>query len=67
MTEGIKDNIRNSLLSYNSKDVQKAVKEAVDRGLDPLDAVNVLTSTMREVGDMFATYEIYLPHLMMAA
>lgn len=67
MTEGIKDNIRKSLLSYDSKGVQKAVREAVDVGLDPLDAVNVLTSTMREVGDMFATYEIYLPHLMMAA
>jgi 5-methyltetrahydrofolate--homocysteine methyltransferase len=67
LTEGIKDNIRKSLLSYDSKGVQNAVREAMDVGLDPLDAVNVLTSTMREVGDMFATYEIYLPHLMMAA
>lgn len=59
--------LRANLLNYDQQGTEKAAKEAIDKGVSPLEAVNVLSETARELGDKFGRFEIFLPELMMAA
>ena len=59
--------IREGLNEYDPDIVEKAVKEAVEKGIDPLEAIDILTSTLREIGEKFDRMEIFIPELMMAA
>ena len=60
--------IREALLSYDTGKTVKAVQAAVEAGVDPLEAIEQgLSSGIREVGERFHRYEIYLPQMVMAA
>jgi len=65
--EKIFERMRQGLLNYNADEVEKTSKEAVAQGIDPLEATNVLTDTIKELGEKFGRMEIFLPELMMAA
>jgi len=64
--EEILERLRKGLMEYNVEAVEKGAKEAIEAGIDPLEAIDVLTRTMRELGEKFAKVEIFLPELMMA-
>jgi len=61
------EKLRQELLNYNVDGVEKAAKQTVAEGIDPLEATNVLTDTLKELGEKFGRMEIFLPELMMAA
>jgi corrinoid protein of di/trimethylamine methyltransferase len=60
--------IREALLTYDTVKTVKAVQAAVDAEIDPLEAIEQgLAWGIREVGERFHRYEIYLPQMVMAA
>ncbi len=62
------EGIREALLTYDTEKTVKAVQAAVDAGIDPLEAIEQgLSWGIREVGERFHRYEIYLPQMVMAA
>ena len=61
------DRLKEGLLAYDAEGVGKAAQEVVDGGLDVLKAIDVLTSTIRELGAKFEAGEAFLPELMMGA
>jgi corrinoid protein of di/trimethylamine methyltransferase len=60
------EKLRKAILNYDSEAVKKAAQEVIADGLDPLQAINTLTETLRQVGEKFEKFEIFLPELMMA-
>ncbi|UCE44844.1 MAG: corrinoid protein [Methanobacteriota archaeon] len=60
--------LADAILSYDSAAAEAAAKEAIKRGLDPLEAIEKgLSPAIEEVGKKFEKMEIYLPELMLAA
>jgi len=58
--------LREDLLNYDTKAVKEDAERIIQAGISPLEAINVLTTSMREIGEKFATGEIFLTNLMMA-
>lgn len=67
MSEEILERLRKGIVTYDEEATKKAAKEVVERDLSPLEAIGVLTDTVKELGERFARQEIFLPELMMAA
>ena len=42
-------------------------RSVITSGIDPLEAMNVVTDTLRRIGDAFEKGELFLVHMMMAA
>lgn len=61
------ERLRKGLNEYDSDAVEKVAKEIAENDVNPLEAINILTSTLREIGDKFERMEIFVPELMMAA
>lgn len=60
------DKLKEGIIAYDKEAVEKAAKEAVDEGLDILESINVLTTSIREIGEKYAEGVVFLPELMMA-
>ncbi len=66
--EEILGNLRNSVLTYDLDGAKKAAEEAIKANVDPLKAIERgLAPAIREVGERFHRYEIFLPHVIIAA
>jgi len=66
--EEILGNLRQAVLNYDSDGARKAAEEAIKANVDPLKAIEGgLAPAIREVGERFHRYEIYLPHVIIAA
>jgi len=61
------ERLREGLLAFDGEALEKAAKKVLDEGLDPLEAINILITTMREIGDKYSIGQIFLPEMMMAA
>jgi corrinoid protein of di/trimethylamine methyltransferase len=60
--------LRKAILSYDTDETVKAAQAAVKAGVDPVEAIEKgLTSGIKEVGERFHRYEIYLPQMVMAS
>jgi trimethylamine corrinoid protein len=60
--------MRSSIQEYDEAAAAAAAKEAVDAGLDPVEAVEKgFAGAIRELGEAFDRMEIFLPQLVMAA
>ncbi|MDH3365136.1 MAG: corrinoid protein [Thermoplasmata archaeon] len=60
--------LSNAILSYDSGAAEKAAKEAIRLGMDPLKAIEKgLSPAIESVGEKFEKMEVYLPELMLAA
>lgn len=60
--------IKNAILSYDIDETVKTAQAAVEAGVDPVEAIEQgLVSGIKEVGERFHRYEIYLPQMVMAA
>jgi corrinoid protein of di/trimethylamine methyltransferase len=45
---------------------EKLARDLLDKGLDPVEAINTLAVTMTDLGEKFARLEIFLPEIVMA-
>jgi len=56
-----------AVLAYDPEAATRWARQAVAEGIDPIEALNVLTDAIRQVGDGFETGELFLPELVGAA
>jgi len=61
------DNLRKAVLDYDVEGAANWATKAVEERTDPIEAVEALTQTIRQVGDGFARGELWLPELVGAA
>jgi 5-methyltetrahydrofolate--homocysteine methyltransferase len=59
--------LRKGINEYDSDAVEKVAKEISKKGINPFEAIDVLTSTLKEIGDKYERMEIFVPELMLAA
>jgi corrinoid protein of di/trimethylamine methyltransferase len=60
--------LRNAILAYDIEGATAAAREALGKGLDPVEVIEcVLGPAMNEIGAKFEREEIFLPDMMMAA
>ena len=66
--EEIINGLRNAVLNYNDEGVKRLANEAIEKGVDPLKAIQEgLVRGINEVGEKFGAKEIFLSELMIAA
>ncbi|MEM2897509.1 MAG: corrinoid protein [Candidatus Bathyarchaeia archaeon] len=64
----ILEKLRTSVINGDTEAAEVAAKEAIDSGIDPLEAIEVgLSKGIREVGDKFEKLELFLSDMMIAA
>ena len=62
------EQLYNAIIAGDTGGLGQAVGEALKEGIKPSDIIEKgMSPGMKEVGDRFARYEIYLPEMMMAA
>jgi methanogenic corrinoid protein MtbC1 len=61
------DRLRRAIVEYDNEAAADAAKAVVENGLDPLEALHVMTESIREIGDKFGKGELYLPDLVGAS
>ena len=59
--------LRKGINVYDRDAVVKVAKEISEKGINPFEAIDVLTSTLKEIGDKYERMEIFVPELMLAA
>jgi len=66
--EEILEDLRQAVLTYDSDRARRAAEEAIEAKVHPLKAIEEgLAPAIREVGERYHRYEIYLPHVIIAA
>jgi methylmalonyl-CoA mutase cobalamin-binding domain/chain len=66
-TQHLLEELRAALVGEAGYDEVTALTERlIAGGVDPLQAIGVASDAMREIGDQFAAFEIFLPDLMIA-
>ncbi len=67
MDDLILDSMARAVKDYDKRGAQRWATAAMEQGVDPLKALDVLTGAIREVGDAFGSGECFLPELVSAA
>ena len=65
--KSILDNLRKAIFEYNSALAKESAQKAIESGVSPVEAMNVMTVAIREIGDAFGTGELWLPDLIGAS
>ena len=60
-------NLNQAVKDYDPEAAEAAAKRVIEKGLDPVKAIEGLTGDLREMGDKFGTGEIWFIDLMAAA
>jgi len=63
----ILDNLRKAIFEYNAALAKESAQKAIESGVSPVEAMNVMTVAIREIGDAFGTGELWLPDLIGAS
>jgi corrinoid protein of di/trimethylamine methyltransferase len=63
MSEEILSGLRKALADYNRDRCIVLANETIERGIDPLITIGVLTKEIQKIGESFNTGEIFLPEL----
>ena len=61
------ENLKKAIMEYDSKGAATWARKAVEEGIDPIKALDVMTVAIRQVGDGFGSGELWLPDLIGAA
>jgi corrinoid protein of di/trimethylamine methyltransferase len=67
MADDLLQRLRKAVLAYDAKAAAEWAERALGEGVDPVVALDVLSDTIREVGDGFGRGELWLPELVGAA
>jgi len=67
LNDDILKNLKKAILEYDSEKAANLAKEALEKKIDPVKALNVMTEAVRQVGDGFGRGELWLPDLVGAA
>ena len=67
MGSKILENLKRTVLEYDSKGAASWARKAVEEKIDPIKALDALTEAIRGVGDGFGKGELFLPELLGAA
>jgi dimethylamine corrinoid protein len=60
--------LREAILSYDAEAALRIAKDAIKAEVDPIEAIeNGIAAGIREVGEKFQRFEVFLPHLVMAS
>ena len=60
-------NLKKAIIEYDPDSAADWARKAVDEQIDPLKIFDVLTTSLRQVGDAFGRGELFLPELIAAA
>ena len=63
----ILENLRKAIREYDKEGTEDWARKAVQEKIDPIQALDVMTVTIREIGDAFGAGELWLPELVGAA
>jgi corrinoid protein of di/trimethylamine methyltransferase len=66
LSEEILERLKKSVIEFDAEAAEKWAKEAVEKGVDPIQAADALTEGIRQIGDGFGRGEYFLPDLVMA-
>jgi corrinoid protein of di/trimethylamine methyltransferase len=61
------DDLRKAIFQYNADLARVSARKAIELGIGPVEAMNVMTVAIREIGDAFGTGELWLPDLIGAS
>ena len=67
MESMILENLGKSVKEYDKEGAARWATAAMEDKIDPLEALDVLTEAIREIGDAFGAGECFLPELVSAA
>lgn len=60
--------LRAAILSYDAEAALRIAEDAIKADVDPIEAIeNGIAAGIREVGEKFQRFEVFLPHLVMAS
>jgi trimethylamine corrinoid protein len=59
--------LKDMVLEFDIDNAEAAAKEAIEAGIDPIDAANALTEGIQIIGDRFGSGELFLPDLVCAS
>ena len=65
--KGIIENLRKAIFEYNAKLAKESATQAIEKVIDPVEAMNVMMVAIREIGDAFEKGELWLPDLVGAS
>lgn len=63
----ILERLKNMVLDFDIDNAEETAKEAIGKGVDPVEAANALTEGIQIVGDKFGSGELFLPDLVCAS
>jgi trimethylamine corrinoid protein len=64
--EEILDQLRQAIVDYDADGAANWARAALAEGVDAGEALDVMTATVREIGDAFGSGDLFLPDLVMA-
>ena len=67
MSIEVLEELTKAIMTYDREEAGKWAREAVQRKVDPLEALNAMTVAIRHIGDEFGRGELFLPELVGAA
>jgi corrinoid protein of di/trimethylamine methyltransferase len=67
MNEELFKNLKIAIQEYDADTAETLARQALEEGIDPIATLDVLTAAIREIGDKFASGELFLPELIAAA
>ena len=67
MKAEVLENLRKAVMDYDVKGAAILAKKALEEGIDPLKAADILTEAVGEIGEGYGQGELFLPDLVGAA
>jgi len=61
------EKLKNTVLEFDIDNAELIARQAIDTGVDPIEAANALTEGIRIIGDQFGKGELFLPDLVCAS
>lgn len=61
------DKLQQAVVQYDASAAANLARISLDEKIDPIETLNALTETIRQVGDLFSKGELWLPDLVGAA
>jgi corrinoid protein of di/trimethylamine methyltransferase len=65
--KGIIANLRKAIFEYDANLAARSAEQAIAKGISPVEAMNLMTVAIREIGEAFGRGEMWLPDLIGAS